>query len=190
MNCITPGNQILIDSQWTDVATTLSHAAAGANAGPENTLTDRRGEFYRTEDIANGAFINYDLSLIRPITAVAVFDVFAPLTVEHDVRMFAADSEAALSAGPRDTIADVVVLPTVDGFRHLVAFSATPFNRRFLRVAVEDSAGGAGTQQIGWSKIRVGGALRFAPGALVGSGAVTPGSESEVTETEDRKSVV
>lgn len=179
-----PGDQILIDSQWTDVATTLSNTAAGANSGPENTLTDRRGEFFRTASNANFAFINYDLGLVRAITSVVVMDAVAPLTVEHEVRVFAADSEAALTAGPRDTIASVTVLPTVDGFRHLVAWSATPFNRRFLRVVLADPALGAATQQLGWSKIRVGGEFRPDPGALVGSDLVTPGSESEVTETE------
>lgn len=178
------GDQILIDSQWTDVTTTLNHTGAGANSGPENTLTDRRGEFYRTANNVNVAFVNYDLGQVRAITSVAVFDAFAPLTVEHEVRVFAADSEAELGTGTRDTIADVVVPPTVDGFRHLIAWSATPFNRRFLRVVVADPAGGSATQQLGFSKVRVGGEFRPSPGALVGSNLVTPGSESEVTETE------
>lgn len=184
ITCVQPGNQILIDSQWTDEAIVLNNTLAGASSGPANTLTDRRGEFYRTQNDVNVAFIDYDLGQVRPISSAAVFDAFAPPTVEHEIRVFAANTEAELSTGPRDTIADVTVIPTIDGFRHLVAWHPTPFNRQFVRVVVADKAGGTATQPIGWSKIRLGGEFRPAPGVLIGSGLVTPGSQSDVTETE------
>lgn len=176
------GQSIFIDSQWTDAATVETTTTAGSGAPGSNILTDRRGEFFRSSTTTTLAFANVDLGQTRSITSLAVIDVFGPTASEVKVTVYTAASEAALTAGPRDTLVNAVVVPlTVDNGRHLVYYNTTASSQRWMRVEISNADGGS---TLGFGKLRVGGEVAPDPNILIGSGLVTPGSASEVTETE------
>ena len=172
---------IFIPASYTDGATTLTATTAAATAGPELMFRDRRSEFYRTQDNVATVSANIDLGQNRSITSLAVLDIHGPPTLEVKLSAYAADSEAALTAGPRDELAVLILVPIlVDNSRHFLYWSQTPINRRYLRIVAQHT--GNPVQQMGWSRVMVGGEWLPDTGVLVGSDLVTPSSASEITE--------
>ena len=172
---------IFIPASYADGATVLTATTAAATAGPELMFKDRRSEFYRTQDAVATVSANIDLGQNRSITSLAVLDIEGPANLEIKLSAYAADSEAALTAGPRDELAVLILIPLlVDNSRHFLYWSETPINRRYLRIVVQHT--GNPVQQMGWSRVMLGGEWRPEEGISVGSGLVTPGSASEVTE--------
>lgn len=175
---------------WTDTAAIGNSTASGGNAGADNMLTDRRSEFWRTAANENFAFTNIDLGETRPITTVALMDIFGPTDVDLRVSIRLAETEPELAAGPFfQPLNDVVVPALSDGTRqamHSNLMDGTPQrNERWVRVQLAHL--GTATQPLGASRLIVAGpGMQYVPdcGVAVGSDVVTPSSKSDVTETD------
>lgn len=179
---------------WTDPpATTGNSTASGTNAGPDNLLTDRRSEFWRTANPVTIAFANIDLGQTRPINSVAVMDIVAPTDLSESVecRIRVADVEADLGTANDTILADGNVVPVLaDGTRQFLytgeMAGVAPVSARWVRVSIIVTPGVI-TQQLGASRVIIAGpGSEYVPdhGVSVGSEVVTPSSKSDVTETD------
>lgn len=183
-------NAIFAGVGWTDTAVVGNSTASGTNAEPDQLLTDRRSEFWRTAANENFAFANIDLGVTRPITTVALFDVFGPTDIDLRVSIRLAATEAELTSGPFfEPLNDVDAPVLADGSRQIMhsnLMDGTPQrNERWVRVQIAHF--GTATQPLGASRLIVAGpGSQYTPdcGVAVGSDVVTPTSRSDVTETD------
>lgn len=175
-------SQVFCDVGWTDGATICAGNGGATNAEQENILTDRRSEFWRTPNNLTNAAIHVDLGQVRPIQFIAVMDVFGPVGAEMQVRFDLAD---ACTGGTIVVVANNLIAATAaDGGRHAFWFDEGTQGFQFVNVRLSHTAT---AQPLGFSRVVIGGPGTLwvpDPGMLVGSGVVTPGSASEVTETE------
>ena len=172
---------IFLDTRTADLATAKGHTADAASAAVDNLLTDRRSEFARSSGDVTTFFCNFELDVSTTINAMALFDVIGPLTVETKVQFRGASSEANLTASPTFDSTATIIPVTADGVRHAVWYSETGYSVAFVRVDVTFT----GTAQVlGASRVMFGGAWAPERKVQYGSGLVTPGSRTEVIETD------
>lgn len=165
---------------WTDAAVMGPGTTTGATgAEGSNLLTDRRSEFYRTLNSVATATVTIDLQQDREVDHISLLDIVGPTSIEMSVRAWVSDQEFG---GTPIQVADHVVPAAVDGGRHFSVYLPEAITNRWIRMSIYHL--GAAQQQLGASRVMVGGAWAPQRSMLQGSGVVTPGSASDVTETE------
>jgi hypothetical protein len=172
---------IFIRAGYTDAATIDSSTTSAASAPASNLLTDRRGEFWRTSSAVTTCFAIIDLGALKDVTGVAVIDVEGPETIETTVQIRGADTAAGCVSAPELDNGGDVVPRLVTGKRQISFYDGTTYNIRYIRIDISFS----GTAQVlGAGRVMIDDA--YVPGNFLSpdSRIVTPGSASDVTETD------